>query len=218
MGSFVKGWIWIWLFSNTLSLGLSLLWELASRTYRQPTKGYTAGKVIPKADLWTNPVTGQICTSRCSRKGIESWIRFNWRMRKKKEKKEGIESFPNIGNIISRCWEFSVEAPVQLSIRFYPFSPQFLSRYATKPVELLSSSSTACHYRSRDRDRPTVNALLKTYCLGTDLLLFLINSAARLSARAMHYIPLLFTLRSVVTYRTSFRPSFSFFLACIPGI
>lgn len=52
MGSFVKGWIWIWLFSNTLSLGLSLLWELASRTYRQPTKGYTAGKVIPKADLW----------------------------------------------------------------------------------------------------------------------------------------------------------------------
>lgn len=31
---FVKGWIWIWLFSNTLSLGLSLLWELASRTYR----------------------------------------------------------------------------------------------------------------------------------------------------------------------------------------
>lgn len=57
MGSFVKGWIWIWLFSNTLSLGLSLLWELASRTYRQPTKGYTAGKVIPKADLWISHQT-----------------------------------------------------------------------------------------------------------------------------------------------------------------
>lgn len=65
MGSFVKGWIWIWLFSNTLSLGLSLLWELASRTYRQPTKGYTAGKVIPKADLWISHQTNwSFCSVR----------------------------------------------------------------------------------------------------------------------------------------------------------
>lgn len=122
MGSFVKGWIWIWLFSNTLSLGLSLLWELASRTYRQPTKGYTAGKVIPKADLWTirhRPIE----TLRCSKRERLKVGLFQLRIKRHVWHSRWTEYRFSFRHTLKH-WEFSVEAWSKL--RFYPVFPQFI--------------------------------------------------------------------------------------------
>lgn len=146
MGSFVKGWIWIWLFSNTLSLGLSLLWELASRTYRQPTKGYTAGKVIPKADLWT-----------IRHRPIDSLVsERDWKLdRFNRGPKRHVCARAHSRRIVFasshvETKEFSVEASSNLVSIRYPDSHPDACLFIQSLIITVP-----------DRDRPTVNALLK---------------------------------------------------------
>lgn len=148
MGSFVKGWIWIWLFSNTLSLGLSLLWELASRTYRQPTKGYTAGKVIPKADLWISHQTNwSFCSVRdwmldfLTQDRPQSIYICDWFIYDRKYGTKGLKINKNIiikySILYYRKWEFFVKAHPTSFLSIFTYSSIYYSTFLCLfPIEI----------------------------------------------------------------------------------